>query len=72
MLSLLTHHVISKTNGAEGNEGEIEALTKRPALDIAEEQRRDDQKQQAACDEEQAHCQSLNDLLGNNRKTRLR
>lgn len=52
LLSLLTHHIIPKTDGAEGNEGEIEALAKRPAFHVTEQQRRDDQKQQAATDEE--------------------
>lgn len=68
LLSLLTHYIISKTNGAEGNEGEIEALAKRPAFHVTEQQRRDDQKQQTARDEEQAHCQSLDCLLGSEHK----
>lgn len=65
MLFLLTHNIIPKTNGAEGNEGEIEALAERPAFHVTEQQRRDDQDQQAARDEEQAHRQSLHRVLGN-------
>lgn len=49
---LLTHHIIPKANGAEGNEGEVEALSKRPAFHVTEQQRGDDQKQKAASDEE--------------------
>lgn len=50
--SLLTHNIISKPNGAEGNEGKVEALAKRPSLHVTEQQRRDDEKKQAASDEE--------------------
>lgn len=63
LLRLLTHHIISKPDGAESDEGEIEALAEGPALHVTEQKRRDDQEQQAARDEEQAHGQSLHGLL---------
>ena len=56
LLSPLTHNIISETDGAECNEGEVETLAERPAFHITEEQGRDDQKQQAATDEEETHC----------------
>lgn len=63
MLSLLTHHIISKANGAQGNEGEVEALAICPAFHVTEQQRGDDQKQESASDKEQTRCNSLKCLL---------
>lgn len=40
--SLLTHYIISKANGAEGNEGKVETLSKCPAFSVTEEERGDD------------------------------
>lgn len=59
LLSLLTHHIISKANGTEGNEGKVEALAICPAFHVTEQQRRDGQEQKAASDKEQTHRHSL-------------
>ena len=55
MCSSLTHDVIAEADGAEGDEGVVEALAIRPVLHVTEQQRRDDQKQQAARRHEQTH-----------------
>lgn len=37
----LTYDVVPEADGAEGDEGEVEAFDYCPALNVAEEQRRD-------------------------------
>ena len=63
MWSSLTHNVIAEADGAEGDEGVVEALSIRPVLHITEQQRRDDQKQQTARRHKQPHSQDLHRLL---------
>ena len=68
MWSSLTHYVIAKAYGAEGDEGVVEALAIRPVLHVTEQQRRDDQKQQTARRHEQTHGQDLHRLLHGGRQ----
>lgn len=47
----LTNHVVAEAHGAEGDEGEVEALHVAPALHVGEEQRGQQQEEQEAREE---------------------
>lgn len=53
----LTDHVVAEAHGAEGDEGEVEALYIAPALHVAEEQWGQQQEEQEAREEGTGACQ---------------
>lgn len=61
-LSVLTHNVVSEADGAEGDEGEVEALAEAPALHMGEDHGREDENGQRPQDQEQGEAQHLQEL----------
>lgn len=58
----ITYYIISKANGAEGDEGKVEAFSITPALHITEDHWWENQKNQCSYCQKKSRCQSLHHL----------
>lgn len=58
----ITYYIVSESNGAEGDEGEVEAFSVTPTFHITEDHWWENQKQQCPNCEEESHGQSLHHL----------
>lgn len=61
---ILTDNIVPEADGAEGDEGKVEALTEAPALHVAEEHGREDENDQGPQSQEQSQAQDLQKLGG--------
>lgn len=59
---ILTDNVVSEANGAEGDEGKVETLSKAPAFHMAEQHGWEDENDQTPQGQEQSQAQDLQEL----------
>lgn len=59
---ILTDNIVPEANGAEGDEGKVEALTEAPALHVAEEHGWEDEDDQGPQGQEESQAQDLQEL----------
>lgn len=59
---VLTDNIVPEANGAESDEGEVEAFPKAPALHMAEDHGREDENDQRPQGQEQSQAKDLQQL----------
>lgn len=59
---VLTNNIVPEANGAESDEGEVEAFPKAPALHMAEDHGREDENDQRPQGQEQSQAKDLQQL----------
>ena len=62
MAAFLTNDIVPEADGAEGDEGKVEALAEAPALHVAEDHGRQDENEQRPQCQEEGQAQGLQQL----------